>query len=109
MSPRNLPLVVLTAAVGLTAAVPASMHLVAVTVVAYTQRGGYDLRLAELLVIGAVVLGSGLTILGTLPALWRGERRALRRAALGAGVLAHRTRPTDRSGSRRASSVVEAH
>ncbi|GAA4552987.1 hypothetical protein [Pseudonocardia xishanensis] len=85
-SRADLAIALPTALVGLTAAVPAVMHLVAVTVVAVTQRGGYDARLAELLVIGTTVLVIGLVVLGAVPALLRGERRVLRRAALASGL-----------------------
>jgi len=82
----DLALAGVTALVGLTAAVPAGMHLVAVTVVAYTQRGGYDARLAQLLVIGTAVLVLGVVVLSAVPGLSRGERPVLRRAAAASGL-----------------------
>lgn len=78
---------VLTGALGLVVAGAAAMHIVAVTGVAYGERGGYDARLASLLFIGWVSLVCGLVMLGALPALVRGAPGALYAAAGGAGVF----------------------
>lgn len=67
-----------TGIVGLSIAVPAAMHMVAVTRVAYGQRSGYDPRLAELLWIGWTSLVCGLLMVAAARALRRGSSVAFR-------------------------------
>lgn len=62
-------------------------HMVAVTQVALSVRGAYDVRLGTLLVVGiAVVLSAGLMAIGAV-GIWRGRPGSLLPAGLGASAM----------------------
>jgi hypothetical protein len=82
---RLLP--ALTFVVGMVTAVSAVLHVVAVTGVAYNDRGGYDTRLAVLLWIGWTSLVCGALMIASTRALGRGSRVAFATATGASAVF----------------------
>lgn len=81
---RSFPWV--TGAVGLTTMIPAAMHLVEVTRMAYSERDGYDARLATMLWIGWTSLVCGTVMVASTNGLRNGSRTAFR-ASTGAAAV----------------------
>jgi hypothetical protein len=71
---KPIALPVLAFGLGALTAVSGTLHMVSVIQVAYSDRGGYDARLAELLWIGWTSLVCGLLMLFSCGALRRGLR-----------------------------------
>lgn len=76
-----------TGLVGLSIAVPAAMHTVLSIRVAYTQRGGYDSRLSEMVWIGWTSLVPGVILVLGARALSKGSTTAFRSCTGAAAVF----------------------